>query len=78
MIYPFARPFQDKIVIEYKDGVVVKVHGNSLDAEVVRDMLVGVTRQRLVNADWLPLHACRGACRRYTGRAGMDIIMTAW
>src|SRR5207244_10801831 len=38
----FEKPFRDKVGIEYKDGVVVKVHGNSLDAEIVRDMLVGV------------------------------------
>jgi hypothetical protein len=47
VVYPqwaigFEKPFQDKIGVEYKDGVVVKVHGNSLDAEIVRDMLVGV------------------------------------
>ena len=26
----------------FKDGVVQKVHGNSMEAEIVRDMLVGV------------------------------------
>ncbi|MFM1814229.1 MAG: hypothetical protein RLZ98_924 [Pseudomonadota bacterium] len=38
----FERPFEEKIGIEYKDDVVVKVHGKSMDAEVLRDMLVGV------------------------------------
>jgi hypothetical protein len=47
IVYPqwaigFEKPFRDKVGIEYKDGVVVKVHGNSMDAEIVRDMLVGV------------------------------------
>jgi hypothetical protein len=47
VVYPqwaigFEKPFQNKVGIEYKDGVVVKVHGNSMEAEVVRDMLVGV------------------------------------
>jgi hypothetical protein len=38
----FDKPFQDKVGVEYKDGIVVKVHGKSLEAEIVRDMLVGV------------------------------------
>ena len=38
----FDKPFRDKVGIEYKDGVVQKVHGNSMEAEIVRDMLVGV------------------------------------
>ena len=38
----FAKPFAEKIGIEYKDGYVHKVHGRSLDAEILRDMLVGV------------------------------------
>jgi hypothetical protein len=47
VVYPqwaigFDKPFQDKVGVEYKDGVVVKVHGKSLDAEIMRDMLVGV------------------------------------
>jgi hypothetical protein len=47
VVYPqwaigFEKPFRDKVGIEYKDGVVVKVHGKSMDAEIVRDMLVGV------------------------------------
>ncbi len=47
VVYPqwaigFEKPFRDKVGIEYKDGVVVKVHGNSMDAEIMRDMLVGV------------------------------------
>jgi hypothetical protein len=36
----FEKPFQDKIGLEFKDSVVVKVHGKSLDAETMRDMLV--------------------------------------
>ena len=39
----FEKPFRDKVGIEYKDGTVVKVHGNSMEAEIVRDMLVGVS-----------------------------------
>ncbi len=38
----FRKPFTDKVGIEYKDDIVVKVHGKSLDAEILRDMLVGV------------------------------------
>ena len=38
----FDKPFEEKIGIEYKDGVVQKVHGRSLQAEILRDMLVGV------------------------------------
>jgi hypothetical protein len=38
----FDKPFRDKVGIEYKDGVVQKVHGSSMEAETVRDMLVGV------------------------------------
>ncbi len=38
----FEKPFEEKIGIEYKDDVVVKVHGKSMDAEILRDMLVGV------------------------------------
>jgi hypothetical protein len=47
IVYPqwaigFEKPFRDKVGIEYRDGVVVKVHGSSMDAEIMRDMLVGV------------------------------------
>ena len=38
----FDKPFEEKIGIEYKDDLVTKVHGKSLDAEILRDMLVGV------------------------------------
>jgi hypothetical protein len=38
----FDKPFRDKIGIEYKDDIVVKVHGKSMEAEILRDMLVGV------------------------------------
>jgi hypothetical protein len=38
----FDKPFEEHIGIEYKDDLVVKVHGKSLDAEILRDMLVGV------------------------------------
>jgi hypothetical protein len=38
----FDKPFEEKIGIEYKDDLVVKVHGKSLDAEILRDQLVGV------------------------------------
>jgi hypothetical protein len=38
----FPKPFADKVGVEYKDGVVHAVHGRSLDAEILRDMLVGV------------------------------------
>ena len=37
----FDKPFEEKIGVEYKDDLVVKVHGKSLDAEILRDMLVG-------------------------------------
>ena len=38
----FKKPFEESIAIEYKDDMVTKVHGKSLDAEILRDMLVGV------------------------------------
>ncbi len=38
----FEKPFEEKIGVEYKDGYVHKVHGRSLQAEILRDMLVGV------------------------------------
>ncbi len=38
----FDKPFDEHIGIEYKDDLVVKVHGKSLDAEILRDQLVGV------------------------------------
>jgi len=38
----FEKPFEEKIGIEYKDDLVTKVHGKSLDAEILREMLVGV------------------------------------
>ncbi len=38
----FDKPFEEKIGVEYKDDVVAKVHGKSLDAEILRDQLVGV------------------------------------
>lgn len=46
VIYPqwamgFEKPFSDKIGLEYKDGVVVKVHGRSDEAKILDDMLVG-------------------------------------
>ena len=46
ILYPqwavgFPRPFEDRIGVEWKDTEVVKVHGNSREAEILRDMLVG-------------------------------------
>ena len=38
----FKKPFRDPVGIEYKDGVVVRVHGKSMEAEIIRDMLVDV------------------------------------
>lgn len=38
----FEKPFEENIAIEYKDDLVTKVVGKSLDAEILRDMLVGV------------------------------------
>lgn len=38
----FPKPFTENIGVEYKDDLVVKVHGRSLEAEILRDMLVGV------------------------------------
>lgn len=37
----FEKPFEQKIGIEYKDCIVVKVHGKSSEAEILRDMLAG-------------------------------------
>ena len=46
VVYPqwavgFPRPFEEKIGIEYKDTYVVKVHGHSREADVLREMLIG-------------------------------------
>ena len=38
----FDKPFEEKIAIEYKDDLVIGVHGKSRDAEILREMLVGV------------------------------------
>lgn len=38
----FEKPFEEKIGVEYKDDIVVKVHGKGMNAEILRDMLVGV------------------------------------
>ena len=37
----FPKPFEEKIGIEWKDTEVVKVHGKSRDADILRDMIVG-------------------------------------
>jgi hypothetical protein len=46
IIYPqwamgFEKPFEEKIGLEYKGGVVVKVHGKSDTARIFDEMLVG-------------------------------------
>ncbi len=46
ILYPqwavgFPRPFEEKIGVEWKDTEVVKVHGKSREAEILRDMLIG-------------------------------------
>ena len=46
VIYPqwamgFEKPFVENIGLEYKGGVVVKVHGKSEEARILDDMLVG-------------------------------------
>lgn len=38
----FPKPFKEPVGVEYRGDLVVKVHGKSLDAEILRDMLVGV------------------------------------
>ncbi len=45
IIYPqwaigFPKPFEENIGLEYKDGLVVKVHGKSDDARILDEMLV--------------------------------------
>lgn len=37
----FPKPFEEKIGIEWKDTEVVKVHGKSREAEILREMLIG-------------------------------------
>ena len=46
VLYPqwavgFERPFEEKISVEFKDDRVVKVHGRSMAAEVIRDLIMG-------------------------------------
>jgi hypothetical protein len=46
IVYPqwaigFPKPFEEKIGLEYKDGLVVKVHGKSDEARILDEMLVG-------------------------------------
>ncbi len=46
ILYPqwavaFDKPFTEKIGIEWKDTEVVKVHGKSREADILRDMLIG-------------------------------------
>jgi hypothetical protein len=52
IVYPqwavgFPRPFEEKIGIEYKDTYIVKVHGHSREADVLREMLVGARLHEL-------------------------------
>ncbi len=37
----FEKPFEEKIGVEFKDDRVVKVHGKSMEAEIIRDLAVG-------------------------------------
>ncbi|MCW5772629.1 MAG: hypothetical protein KIT16_13385 [Rhodospirillaceae bacterium] len=37
----FEKPFEEKIGVEFKDDRVVKVHGRSMEAEVLRDLVIG-------------------------------------
>jgi hypothetical protein len=46
IVYPewavgFARPFEDRVGVEFKDDRIVAVHGDGKLAEILRDMLVG-------------------------------------
>ena len=46
ILYPqwaigFPKPFEEKIGIEWKDTEVMKVHGKSREADILRDMIVG-------------------------------------
>ncbi len=46
VLYPqwavgFEKPFEEKIAVEFKDDQVVKVHGRSMEAEVIRDLIMG-------------------------------------
>jgi hypothetical protein len=50
IVYPqwaigFEEPFKDKLGLEFKNGVVKKVHGKSREADIMRDMLVGVNAE---------------------------------
>jgi hypothetical protein len=37
----FERPFEEKIGVEFRDDQVVAVHGNSAEAQVLRDFILG-------------------------------------
>ena len=43
----FPKPFSDEIAVEFKDDFVTSVHGNSLDAEAMREYLIGGRLQEL-------------------------------
>jgi len=43
----FPKPFEDEIAVEFKDDFVTKVHGDSLDAESMREYLIGGRLQEL-------------------------------
>ena len=52
IVYPqwavgFEKPFREKIGVEFKDDLVVAVHGESPDAQLMRDFIIGGTLEEL-------------------------------
>ncbi len=46
VVYPqcavgFAKPFEERIGVEFRDDRIVAVHGQGKESEILRDMLVG-------------------------------------
>ena len=52
IIYPqwavgFARPFDDKLGVEFKDDFIVKIHGKGREADALREYLIGARLNEL-------------------------------
>jgi hypothetical protein len=43
----FERPFSDKVGVEFRDDAVVAVHGQSEEARIFRDFLIGGTLEEI-------------------------------
>lgn len=52
IIYPqwavgFARPFEEKLGVEFKDDFIVKIHGKGREADALREYLIGARLNEL-------------------------------